>query len=94
MTNPTTFQDWLTSAFPGDIYTYYIGHLAADRGDCMLYPTRAYITPALGEADAAWSAAEAGLVSLVQRPTKPRRANGTHPSFHYIAQRTSKVRSS
>lgn len=93
MTNPVTFHEWLASAAPGSRHVYYIGSLAADRGDCMVYPPKAFPTPDLIEADAAWSAAEAGLVSLIQRAIKPRLANGTHPAFHYIAQRTSKVRS-
>lgn len=90
--NQPTFTEWLVASTPGASIIYYTGNLAADRGDCEAVPRRAERTPLLDEADAAWFAATIGLVSLVQRANHPHRPNGTHPSFDYIAQRTSKVR--
>lgn len=82
------FHDWLKVARPGDSFTYYIGNLAAARGDVSAFPRRAENAPELIEAQRAWDAYVAGLVSLVQRANTPCRPNGTHPSFNYIAQRT------
>lgn len=88
----TTFNEWLESAAFGDSYTYYVGNLASDRGDCESVPRRAVRTPELYEAEAAWLAGLNGFVNLVQRAQHPHRLNGTHPAFEYIAQRTSKSR--
>lgn len=94
MTNSprTIFHGWLMKAAPGDSIIYYSGNLTEARGDIESILRRGERTPALDEADAAWFAANAGLVNLVQRAVGPIRANGTHTLFQYIAQRTSNGR--
>lgn len=86
----TAFHDWLRTAAPGDALTYYIGHLAQDRGDLEVVPARGKMTPELECANAAWRAYGVGLVTLTQRAIGPINNHGAHPAFHYIAQRTHK----
>lgn len=85
-----SFHEWFLAAAPGSSFTYYVGDLAVARGDAEAVPRRAERTFALDDADAAWAASVNGLVTLVQRAELPLCPNGTHPAFHYIAQRTSK----
>lgn len=69
------FDGWLATAEPGDRVVYFSGHLAEERAKNGLSGT-AMLRAAL----AAWKAALAGKVTLIQR----RRTNG-RAGYDYMA---------
>lgn len=38
-TRAEAFNDWLKTSLPGQVFTYYTGHLAVDRGSYIYDPT-------------------------------------------------------
>jgi hypothetical protein len=75
------FEKWREYSDPKSSFTYYVGHIIADRGHINLAPTVAQV------ARHVWNFYEAGEITLVQKRIRD-------DLYHYIAVRlhTSKRR--
>ena len=84
--NIEKYEAWLKQAQPGDKITYYIGHLAADRGRYgpkMEWRPR---EPLNSLARRIYADMERGLVELTQKPG----SIGGYRGYWYYATRTTK----